>query len=129
MAFDRRDIRRGMDVYTRDGAYLGVVRHITAESRPPAPPISPPAAEHGDGSGELLGPVPTRSIGNSGPRTQGAAARYATDVAIATPDIVTFEVAAAFRPWRGRRFSADDVRTISMERVVLARTTADLAEP
>lgn len=129
MTFDRGDIRPAMDVYTKDNVYLGTVLAIV-----PGPPHD---ADHGaesasapggalEGSllsGELLGPMPTQTIGNTGPIVQSARGRYASQPDDAAPlgrgNIIVGK-------WYGllgkRSISLDAVQTVSLERVVLRLT-------
>ena len=122
MGFDVRDIRRGMDVYTRDNVYLGSV----LEARP-GPAFSeqagagPRPEEASEPNGELLGPMPTAPLGNPAPQQQGAARGYA-----ASPDGARPLGRGTLRVgrWPGpgvRTISLDEVQTVSLERVVLRR--------
>lgn len=126
MSFDLRDIRAGMDVYTCDGVYLGTVRRVLPAG---APGQAPPRREF-DASvlpGELLGPMPTATIGNPGPVTQSARRRFAT-APDGAPPIGSGQFLAGRLPlplgWRA--FSVDDVLTVSLERVVLRHTAREL---
>ncbi len=73
MAFDDRDIRPSMDVFTRDGAYLGTVLRVAPGPVAPADgeagtePILAAARQSSAINGELLGPMPTATLGNPGP--------------------------------------------------------------
>ena len=126
MSFDRRDIRRAMDVFTQDNIYLGTV--LTVRGGPPLsdrPRVPEPARQSSEISGERLGPAPTELFGNPGPRTQSARADYATQ-----PD-------GAERLGRGsllvgrwwgllgrREIPLEAIQSVSFERVVL-RLRAD----
>ena len=120
MSFDRRDIRPGMGVYTLDGAYVGDVLRTGMRARvPSARSPAEPAATGSSISGESLGPAPTARIGNSGPGSQAAAARYATTTDESPAGAVNW-LDVAVSAGRQRRFSVDLVQAVSMERVVLA---------
>ncbi len=113
-------------------------RGARSEVRPP----SPSADEEGGGvrapeagwgtstqhleprtSGESLGPFPTGSVGNTGPRRQSAANAYATASDTSARDIVAFAV----RPGRLGLFRSPfyvpigAIRSLSLERIVLDR--------
>lgn len=121
MGFDLRDIRPGMDVYTRDYVLLGTVQRIEAgRGARPAALVTPGARQSSAVSGELLGPVPTAPLGNAGPRRQSAAEGYAT--APDTDGLIGDGSLIVTRWWglRGRRrVPADLVQTVSLEHVVL----------
>ncbi len=121
MSFDRRDIRPSMDVYTLDNAYLGTV--LAVVPGPELPPEESPVAPGREASaisGESLGPMPTQPVGNVGPETQSARARYA-----AQPDGAERLGRGALKigKWWGlaarRTIPLDAVQTVSLERVVL----------
>ncbi len=131
---DDRDIRRGMDVYTLDNAYLGSIVRVepgpAGRDRAAAPP-----AESSVLSGEALGPMPTAAIGNRGPREQSAANAYA----IEGPSTGHPLGAGRFRVrrWlarldpgtlipRSRWIPLELVQTVSLERVVLRVRKAEL---
>ena len=121
MPFDRRDIRPRLDVYTLDNAYLGsVLRVIPGEATPPGEQVPPGARQSSSVLGETLGPMPTQSLGNRGPRAQSAQSLYAT-----LPDGAQSLGRGAIEVGRwgvlfGRRtITLDDVQTVSLERVVL----------
>lgn len=125
MPFSRGELRRGLDVYTLDGVYLGTVRAVLP---------GPPALEPSQGSealpatsptdGEALGPMPTQAVGNCGPRAQSPATRYATAPAAASLGLGALVVGHG---WRGRRtIPFDDILTVALERVVLRRRAAEL---
>lgn len=127
MSFDSRDIRPMMDVYTKDNLYLGSVLAMT-------PGTLPTNGKHGverahaahkhvegsDFSGEMLGPVPTQTIGNTGPIVQSARANYASQ-----PDdaILLGHGSITVGKWYGllgrHTIPLDAVQTVSLERVVL----------
>jgi hypothetical protein len=126
MPFSRGELRRGLDVYTLDGVYLGTVRAVL-----PGPPALeptegsevPPAASSADG--EALGPMPTQAVGNRGPHAQSPAMRYAAAPAAAPLGLGALVVGQG---WRGRRtIPFDDILTVALERVVLRRRAAELA--
>jgi hypothetical protein len=129
VAFDRRDIRRGMDVYTLDGVYLGVVLRVDATASAPVGTTGGTAIEPAsDGSGELLGPAPTMGVGNAGPHTQGAKGRYGTASDGAEALVAgTIKVGRLFGLRGVRWLSLGEVQTVTMERVVLARLAADIS--
>lgn len=127
--FDFHDIRRSMDVYTIDGVYVGTVLDII-----PGAVVRNDEQAHerahqsSEISGEMLGPMPTRPLGNSGPERQSAREWYA-----AKPDRASPIGAGAIRVgrwWglRGRRtIPMDAVQTVSLERVVLKLKKEELA--
>lgn len=125
MSFDGRDIRRSMDVYTRDNVYLGTVLEVIPDrSTMDEEQVSPHARQSSAVSGELLGPMPTQPIGNPAPRTQSSSTLYATE-----PDGQPLgRGAIAVGRWWGLAgrlvIPLDDVQTVSLERVVL-RLRAD----
>ncbi len=122
MSFDQRDVRRSMDVYTLDNAYLGtVLRVLPGELAPAVEQVRPGALQSSQVNGEALGPMPTQALGNRGPVSQSAAGRYAVDSDGAQPVGSGGRLVLA-RWWglRGRRVVAmDDVLAVSLERVVL----------
>jgi len=127
MSFDLRDIRPGMDVYSFDKVYLGTVRRIMPE---PAPrrAVAPQDFQASQLPGELLGPMPTATIGNPGPSTQSARRRFASQPDGAPPigqGRLVFGRLPVPIGWR--EVSLDDVLAVSLERVVLRRTAAELA--
>ncbi len=121
MSFNRRDIRKTMDVYTSDNVYLGTVLAVTAGvpvrlEQNAAPPPDP----RSEVNGELLGPMPTMAVGNLGPLNQGAQGGYAT-VADST-DVLGAGSLVVGKWWslRGRYvIPLDAVQTVSLERVIL----------
>ena len=131
MSFDSRDIRPSMDVYTLDNAYLGTVLAVVPGPEPPVGETEEqvPAPDHQASaiSGELLGPMPTQTIGNPGPRTQSAGAFYATRADGARR--LGRGVLKVGKWWglAGRRtIPLDAVQTVSLERVVLKVTQDEL---
>ena len=131
-SFDLRDIRRSMDVFTIDNAWLGVVLFVTsAEGTSNASDGHVPvdAQQSSAVSGELLGPMPTQTIGNSGPRRQSARAGYAT-AADATPPIARGGTITVGKWWGlavRRTIPLDAIQTVSLERVVLKWTKENLS--
>jgi len=126
MSFDHRDVRRSMDVYTLDNVYLGSVvavlpgPGIRTEER-----VQEEARQSSIINGEMLGPVPTQTSGNRGPKTQGAAALYATQPDTAKP---LGKGAIKVGTWWGRRrtIPLDAIQAVSLERVVLKYRKKDL---
>jgi len=121
MSFDERDIRRTMDVYTRDNSYLGTVLGVTPGPPLPPRPGQPAAPVEGSAvSGELLGPMPTQPLGNTGPAVQSFNAGYA-----AAPDEASSlgQGTITVGKWWGlggrHTFPIDAVQSVSLERVVL----------
>ncbi len=132
MTFNRSDIRPAMDVFTRDNWYLGVVLLIIPGPLPTVrqagiEPVSHRSLEHSSISGELLGPMPTQGVGNTGPIAQSAKARYAinadTFVSLGHGSIIVGK-------WYGlfgrKKFPLHTVQTVSLERVVLRLIHAEL---
>ena len=125
MSFNGHDIRRAMDVYTLDNAYLGTVLAVAAGPASAREQVAPDARQSSAVSGELMGPMPTGPLGNHAPRVQSAANQYAT----AGPDdqplgAGTLTVGRWFGPLGRRTIPLGDVQTVSLERVVL-RLRAD----
>lgn len=121
MSFDRRDIRPSMDVYTRDNVYLGsVLTVIPGPESPVKEHVLPEARQVSEVNGELLGPMPTQTIGNTGPTRQAANAQYATVHEHAEP---LGQGRIKVGKWWGlvgrRTIPLDAVQTVSLERVVL----------
>lgn len=131
MSFNTRDIRRSMDVYTRDNVYLGTVLKIVPGPQLPAVQQVPDEARQSSLlSGELLGPAPTQPIGNRGPATQSARGMYAV------VDGSTTEIGNGWLEvgkWQGLlgrdRIPVDAVLNVSLERVVLALNLEELIRP
>ena len=126
MGFDASDIRRGMDVYTRDNVYLGSVLDVRPaatdrERRTPQERANSDAADQSRAqNGELFGPMPTAPLGNSGPSVQSAARAYASSPDSARPlGRGTLTVGRWLGPIGRRTVSLDEVQTVSLERVVL----------
>jgi hypothetical protein len=125
--FDARDLRRAMDVYTRDGVYLGTV--LAVEPGPALPPegVAPDARQSSASDGERLGPAPTAALGNGGPGRQSAGALYATPPDGAAPLGAGHLVVGKWWGLRGRRrLPLRLVQTVSLERVVLDVAARDL---
>ena len=128
MSFDMRDIRRGMDVFSRDTAYLGNVLAVhPGQPLPPGPPPAPAPAEGSVVHGELLGPMPTQPIGNTGPLVQSFGSCYAT-----TPDDAPpiGQGTITIGKWWGligrRIIPIDAVLSVSFERVILRQRKDEL---
>lgn len=129
MGFDHRDIRRAMDVYTRDNVYLGVVRRIRRGAPPPPEErVDESARQSSAVDGESLGPMPTRAVGNPGPRSQAAGARYAVVPDGAEPLGDGALEVGRLRELVGRRtIPLGLVQSVSFERVILRVTREELA--
>ena len=134
MSLDDRDVRPGMDVYTLDDVYLGSVVRVEPGDAPPAPRASP-SAGGSETSGESLGPMPTAAVGNRGPREQSAAQGYATGGPSVGRPLGAGRLRVRRSPVgldpstlipRSRWLPLDLVQTVSLERVVLRVTAADL---
>lgn len=142
-------IRPGMDVFNDDQTrYIGAVIGVSLggqedtgagaretgssqEARQGNPPlvheqgatVSPTDVQLPQQLGEEMGPVPTMSMGNSGPVEQSAGHHYATDPEGELREVESFTV----RPGRINlgiltppiNVPASAIRSISMERVVL----------
>jgi hypothetical protein len=121
MSFDRRDLRRTMDVYTLDNVYLGVVLRVTADPAPAQERAPAEQASSSAVSGELLGPMPTAPLGNRGPRTQSAEAGYGAAPDEAAP---LGQGALTVGKWWGlrerRTLPLSAIQSLSLERVTLA---------
>jgi hypothetical protein len=128
MTFDSRDIRRAMDVYTLDNAYLGTVLRIHSSSGPPTTREAMREAESDTATnGELAGPMPTQDLGNPGPGRQSARTAYATRPDDARPLGSGALVVGRWWGLSGRRtIPLTAVQTVSLERVVLHLRLADL---
>lgn len=129
-SFDSRDIRSSMDVYTLDNAYLGTVLDIAPGPQSSDDRLVPESArQSSEINGEMLGPMPTQSIGNHGPRVQSADNQYA-----ATPDQACSigQGAITVGNWwglRGRRvIPLEAVQAVSLERVVLKLKKAEIED-
>jgi hypothetical protein len=128
VSFNRRDIRRTMDVYTCDNIYLGTVLAVTAGAPVhPGQNVAPPPAQPSEVNGELLGPMPTMPVGNLGPLNQGAGRAYAT---VIDPLDGLGTGSLAVGKWWGLRgryvIPLDAVQTVSLERVILRVSKDDL---
>jgi len=137
VTFDTLDIRRGMDVFTLDGVYIGWVLLIRAARKHHRPAeVASSHSERGSAvGGESIGPMPTAEIGNRGPRTQSARAGYAT-----TPDARSLplgrgEIIVLRTPIgldvqhplpRLRRIPLNAIQTVSLERITLRTTSTQL---
>ncbi|MGH2352573.1 MAG: hypothetical protein ACRDI2_20235 [Chloroflexota bacterium] len=121
MGFDRRDIRRGMDVYTLDNAYLGTVLSVVeGQAWTSAEQMAEGAHQSSVADGERLGPAPTVAVGNTGPSRQAAQALYATPSDGAGSIGRGALVVGKWWGLAGRRtIPLDLVQTVSLERVVL----------
>ena len=130
MSFDRRDIRPAMDVYTSDNVYLGtVLETFRGPAMPAGDPLPDHALEVSAVNGELLGPMPTQTIGNPGPSTQSARTRYAVGSASAQPLGRGTIVVGRWWGLVGRRtIPLEAVQAISMERVILRLSKDDLVK-
>jgi hypothetical protein len=122
MSFDRSDIRRSMDVFTRDNVYLGTVLAVVeGPAPPPEAQVPAPAQQVSAVNGELLGPAPTQTIGNPGPTTQSARAGYATAADAARS---VGKGAITVGKWWGlggrRTIPLDAVQSVSLERVIVS---------
>ena len=139
MTFSTRDVRRGMDVFSSDGVFLGSVIHVRHR---PAAPTSAYAglSPHGESpdqlfSGESLGPMPTSALGNHGPVSQSrAVAPLPLDAgpneASLPHDLFVFRTLVGL-DWgtlwpRLRRYPMSLVLNVSHERIVLAATAEEL---
>ena len=140
MSFDARDLRRGMDVFAVNGAYLGTVVWVVTRSQThDSAPATHPTQGGPTFSGEAIGPMPTASLGNGGPRSQSAATAYATSPACISVDrhgprqptelvvlrLLTSLNWSTLRP-RVRRIPVGLVQAVSHERIVLSVTEAQL---
>ena len=128
MSFNGHDIRRAMDVYTLDNAYLGTVLGIAANPATAArEQVAPDARQSSTVSGERMGPMPTAPIGNHAPRVQSAANQYATaDVGDQPLGAGTLAVGRWFGLLGRRTIPLEDVQTVSLERVVLRKRLDEL---
>jgi hypothetical protein len=133
MGFDARDIHPPLDVFSRDGVFLGSILAVvpkpaaanesTHSPRPDADTVVPPSTF----SGELLGPMPTGPLGNPGPVAQSARAGYAAEVDGARPLGDGAMVVGRWWGLLGRRtIPLRQVLSISLERVTLTLTAEEL---
>ena len=131
MSFDRRDIRLTMDVYTSDNVYLGTVLEIIVGPAMPAGELAPDHVDEVSAvNGELLGPMPTQTIGNTGPNTQSASAHYGAEPDTAQPLGRGRIVVGRWWGLVGRRtIPLEAVQAISMERVILKLSKDALEQP
>lgn len=127
--FDHRDIRVSMDVWTADNNYLGTVRRVTGTRTATRAHMEPSKRRVGGFSGEMIGPVPTQSIGNTGPHTQAAHAAYATN-GDGAKSLGGGKLTVGL--WAGlikrRSIALDLVQSVSLERITLRLTRAQLDE-
>jgi hypothetical protein len=115
--FDLRDIRRGMDVYDRDGSWLGAVLKVEGLiAEPPHALVTTYPRSSNEFNGELIGPASTQLIGNSGPAVQTERTGYGVR---ALPDGRAGRI--VFGRWYGlggrRTIGADSIVNISLERI------------
>jgi hypothetical protein len=127
--FDHRDIHVSMDVWTADNQYLGTVRRVTGLGTTNHAHEEPPSRREGGFSGESIGPVPTQSIGNTGPVSQAAEAAYATN-SDGAKNLCGGTMTVGH--WAGfikrRSIALDLVQSVSLERITLRPTKAQLDE-
>jgi len=133
MGFDARDIHPPLDVFTRDGVFVGSVLSVVPkpaavnEAPPSHQPTTDQVVTSSTVSGELLGPMPTGPLGNPGPTTQSARAGYAAEVDGALP---LGDGAIVVGRWWGllgrRTIPLRQVLAISLERVTLTLTAEEL---
>jgi hypothetical protein len=84
--------------------------------------VSPTSTVTTHVDGESLGPSPTASAGNSGPRIQSAANGYATRARVPPREVVAFAVRASLLDFLHPFYvPIGAVRSLSMEHVVLDR--------
>jgi hypothetical protein len=117
--FDLRDIRRGMDVYDRDGDWLGAVLKVEGlVAEPPDALVATYPKSTNAFNGELIGPASTQLIGNSGPSFQTERTGYGVR---ALPDGRAGNIVVG--RWYGlggrRTIAADAIVNISLERIVV----------
>lgn len=126
-------IRRGMDVYSADqNRYLGTVVRVWRGSTPThaqtqsgeyaAEQVREDVAKHV--LGEELGPFPTGSVGNLGPKHQAANRYYATTPRDLQPGVIFFAVRLS-RPGMLNLLApkifipTSAILSISMERIIV----------
>ena len=120
MSWDDRDVRRSMDVFTRDDVYLGTVLEVVTGRAETEAGVPEEALQASAVNGELLGPAPTAPIGNAGPANQSAGARYGVRSDRAWPLGRGRVVVGRWWGLVGRRvIPLDLVLTVSLERVIL----------
>ena len=129
MRFRASDIRRGMDVYTLDGHFLGTIHRIDATpDHASTPPIDPAAQQSSISDGESRGPVPTQRVGNTGPARQSAREGYGTGspVSPALGDgTITF---GKYHGLIGRRtVPIEAIQNVALERVVLSEVAGRMS--
>ena len=136
MSFDDRDVRRGMDVVTLDDVLLGTIVWIRrgGSRRSVAAPAGA-VRQVSARNGEALGPMPTTAVGNRGPTVQGALASFASQGKRAGRPLDGAELLVLRTPIgpdfrhplpRLRRIPVSAVQTVSLERVILRVTEAEL---
>ena len=117
---DCRDIHPSVDVFTADGVYLGTVLRVESQTRnAPTRVMVQTRQQPSAVSGELLGPMPTQTIGNPRPRTQSADQAFGAQPDGATPLGGAFVIGKWWGLVGRRRLPLDAVQTVSLERVVL----------
>ena len=127
--FDHRDIRVFMDVWTADNQYLGIVRRVSGSGTAGRAYREKSKRREGGFSGETIGPVSTRSIGNTGPSAQAAHAAYATNGDGARSlGGGTMTVGHWAGLIKRRSLALDLVQSVSLERITLHLTKAQLNE-
>jgi hypothetical protein len=138
--FDVRDLRRPLDVFTRDEVFLGtILKIVPADEQPPAAPQGaeqaqteqaqkePATPPSGRISGELLGPMPTAPLGNPGPAAQSAARGYRAEPDDAQALSAGSLVVGRWWGLLGRRtIRLDQILSLSLERVILKQTYEEL---
>ncbi len=118
-----------MDVWTADNQYLGTVRRVMG-TRTATRAHLEPSKRRGDGfSGETIGPVPTQSLGNTGPVAQAAHSAYATN-GDGAKSLGGGKLTVGH--WAGlikrRSIALELVQSVSLERITLRLTMAQLDE-
>jgi hypothetical protein len=122
MAFTNRDIRTGMDVYTMAGRRLGTVARVTMLPGSILP-ASAADQESSAVNGEMFGPAPTQTIGNTGPLRQSAAEGFAAPADADTASVDSFTV-ARWWPFPGSRtVECSQVLNVSMEKVIITASS------
>jgi hypothetical protein len=140
-----------MDAFSLDGEYVGTVVYVTYERQTPgdAAPHQGSveatvrsgerrASAEGQFSGESIGPMPTAELGNGGPRRQSPGTAYASapptsgrkrrrPVALYTVRLLTALNWSTLSP-RVRRITVDRVQSVSLERIILSLTAAELGD-
>ena len=128
MSIDAGDIRPAMDVYTRDDVYLGSVRKVVPGRLDTRAKTLPPTTRQTSAiSGEMLGPMPTRPLGNPGPQAQAAQQRHATDGDARAPLGAGSMIVGTWWGLVNRRaIPLGAIKSFSMERITLALDAAEL---